>query len=133
MAFLKTIGGLPSFSFDPANVVWESGTVTYVAIQLAYYMGFSKIILIGVDHSFNTKGAANMTVISKGKDLNHFTPDYFKEGCRWQLPDLQTSELGYGLAKKVFEEDDRKIVDATLGGKLEVFPKLHFENIFESE
>ena len=44
----KTVG----FSKHPHFRIWEGGTVTYVAIQLARFMGFSKIILIGVDHNF---------------------------------------------------------------------------------
>jgi len=114
------------FSKDPVKGLWEGATVTFVAMQLAYYMGFSKVILIGVDHNFKTKGKAHKAVVSEGKDPNHFDPNYFGKGFRWNLPDLETSEYAYGLAKKVFEEDGREIVDATVGGELRVFKKVKY-------
>src|SRR4030042_5609223 len=46
--------------------IFEGFTVTYVALQLAYYMGFEKVILVGVDHNFVTKGAANQAIVSQG-------------------------------------------------------------------
>ncbi len=36
--------------------VFEGFTVTYVALQLAYHMGFQQAVLIGVDHNFVTQG-----------------------------------------------------------------------------
>ncbi|UCG13676.1 MAG: hypothetical protein JSU72_04155, partial [Deltaproteobacteria bacterium] len=38
------------FYTDITDGVWEGATVTYVAIQIAYYLGFEEVILIGVDH-----------------------------------------------------------------------------------
>jgi len=84
---------LSRFGFDPTTTVSESGTVTYVAMQLAFYMGFKKVVLIGVDHSFVSKGEANKTITSQGDDPNHFAPNYFGKGFRWQLPDLDTSDI----------------------------------------
>ena len=91
------------------------------------------MILIGVDHSFATKGAPNTTVQSEGDYPNHFSASYFGKGFRWQLPDLETSELGYRLARKAFEEDGRKILDATVGGKLEIFEKVDYQSLFPKQ
>lgn len=121
----------PRFSKHAERGVWGGATVTYVSMQLAYHMGFEEVILIGVDHSFVDQGPPNRTVESTGPDLNHFHPDYFGEGFKWQLPDLETSELAYRLARQAFEEDGRRILDATVGGKLEVFPKIAFTSLFE--
>lgn len=123
----------PGFSTDISGRVWESATVTYVAMQLAYYMGFSQVILIGVDHNFITKGTPNTTITSQGDDPNHFNPNYFGKGFRWQLPDLETSELGYQMAKQAFEADGRQIVDATIGGNLQVFPKTDYFSLFSKQ
>ena len=121
-AFLQKVIG-PLFSLDPRRGIWEGATVTYVAMQLAYFMGFEEVVLVGVDHSFATKGPAHEVVTSTGADPNHFDPTYFGKGFRWQLPDLETSELAYGLARQVFEADGRRIVDCTVGGQLAIFPK----------
>ena len=93
-------------------------------------MGFEEVILIGVDHNFDTKGKANLTVVSEGDDLNHFSPDYFGKGFRWQLPDLETSEAAYSLAREVYKKADRRILDATVDGKLNVFPKVDYLSLF---
>ncbi len=127
--FLKPVHG-PLFSRDPRLGICEGYTVTYVAMQLAYFMGFSEVYLIGVDHNFATQGPANQEVVSQGADANHFDPGYFGAGFRWQLPDLQNSEVAYRLARCVFEAEGRTIFDATAGGKLNIFPKANYQKVF---
>ena len=128
--FLYTTYTGPKFAKNVSGRVWEGATVTYTALQLAYHMGFSTVVLIGVDHSFATKGEANKTIVSEGDDPNHFNPKYFGKGFRWQLPDLDTSEVAYQMARYAFEQDGRQVLDATIGGKLEVFPKVDFDSCF---
>jgi len=109
------------------NGLWERTTVTYVALQLAYWMGFSKVILIGVDHNFVTKGEAHKAIASTGDDPNHFTGGYFGKGFKWNLPDLETSELAYRMADYAYHRADREIVDCTVGGKCPIFRKSTLE------
>lgn len=119
------------FSRDPVRAgVWEGATVTFVAMQLAHWFGFHRVVLVGVDHSFSSKGPAHALVTSQGPDSDHFDPRYFAAGYRWQLPDLETSEIAYAAARSAFEEDGREIVDATVGGKLQIFPKATLEDLF---
>ena len=99
-------------------------------MQLAYFLGFKQVVLIGVDHNFTTKGTPNTTITSTGDDPNHFNPGYFGKGFRWQLPDLDTSEIAYSMAKEAYQRDGREILDATVGGKLTIFPKVAFESLF---
>jgi hypothetical protein len=127
--YLYTSYILPRFSGDATGRLWEGATVTFVAMQLAYFLGFKQVILIGVDHSFATKGTPNTTVVSTGDDPNHFNPGYFGKGFRWQLPDLENSEIAYMMAKEAYLKDGREILDATVGGKLTVFPKVDFDTI----
>ena len=87
------------------------------------------MILIGVDHSFSSKGPAHKVVTSQGPDTDHFDPRYFAAGYRWQLPDLATSEIAYTAARIAFEKAGREIVDATVGGKLTIFPKTRLEDL----
>ncbi|MBW8010238.1 MAG: DUF115 domain-containing protein [Chloroflexi bacterium] len=128
--FLHTTYTGPKFSRDVRGRIWEGATVTYTALQLAYHMGFEKVILIGVDHNFKSKGAPNTTVISKGDDPDHFDAAYFGKGFRWQLPDLETSEHAYQRALSAYSQAGRQVVDATLGGKLTVFPKVDYNSLF---
>ena len=130
MAFLHTTYSGPKFAHDVRGRLWEGATVTYVALQLAYYMGFDQVILIGVDHSFVSQGKPNTTVVSQGDDPNHFHAGYFGKGFRWQLPDLDTSERAYLMAREAYEGDGRQVLDATIGGKLTVFPKIDYASLF---
>jgi hypothetical protein len=118
----KLVG--PRFSEDLTKGIWEGATVTFVAMQIAYYMGFKDVVLVGVDHNFVSTGPAHKVVQSEGADPNHFDPNYFGKGFKWQLPDLETSEIAYALAGRAFEARGGRIVDATVGGKLQLFPKM---------
>jgi hypothetical protein len=120
----------PQFSADASRGVWEGATVTFVAMQLAYHFGFRDVILIGVDHSFVSTGPPHQVVTSSGPDANHFDADYFGPGYRWQLPDLETSEVAYRMARQAFEAGGGSIKDATVGGKLDVFPKVEYSSLF---
>ncbi|HPH97341.1 MAG TPA: DUF115 domain-containing protein [Anaerolineaceae bacterium] len=122
--------GPENFSGDATGRLFEGFTVTYVGMQLAFYMGFTEVILIGVDHNFTTKGPANTTVTSQGDDPNHFSPGYFGKGFRWQLPDLEGSERAYILAREAYAKAGRRIVDATVGGKLTIYPKVDYLGLF---
>ncbi len=117
-----------AFSGDATHSVCEGSTVTYAALQLAYFMGFDNVYLIGVDHRFSTKGSANETQVLEGDDPNHFDPRYFANQT-WQLPDLEGSEFAYRRARDAYtrSKPPRQIFDATLDGALDVFPKITFE------
>lgn len=123
----------PGFSADVSGRVYEGSTVTYVALQLAFHMGFEEVILIGVDHNFSMEGQPNETVVSTGGDADHFSPEYFGKGFRWQLPDLEASERAYIMARKAFDGAGRKVLDATVDGKLEIFPKVKYSDFWKSE
>jgi len=136
----------PVFGVDP--IFWgfsEGATVTYFSMQLAYYFGFTEVILIGVDHSFVETGTAAAEtlpqekgdlspamVVSGGDDPNHFTPNYFGKGVKWQLPDWKQMEEAYRRARVSYERAGRLIVDATVGGKLTVFPKVDYQHVLEN-
>jgi hypothetical protein len=68
--------------------------------------------------------------VSSGEDRNHFSPNYFGKGFRWQLPDLETSEWAYRLADQAYLSAGRQVFDATIGGKLQVFPKVDYASLF---
>ncbi len=128
--FLHTTYTGPRFARDIRGRLWESATVTYVALQVAFFLGFQQVVLIGVDHNFVTQGKPNTTIVSQGDDPNHFNPAYFGKGFRWQLPDLDTSERGYLMARQAYEQAGREVVDATIGGKLRIFRRVEYDSLF---
>ena len=125
--------GWPNFSRNAGKLVWIGGTVSYVCMQLAYYMGFSKVYLIGFDHNY-TKPDNVITDgtewTSQGDDPNHFHPAYFGKGKRWHDPRVDRMEMAYKKAKIYFEKDGRKICNATVGGCLEVFDRVDYRTLF---
>lgn len=112
------------FCQDIAQGVHEGGTVTYAALQVAYYLGFAEIIIIGMDHRYTFAGAPNAPAVLAGPDPNHFCADYFGHGQRWDNPDLAHSEASYRLARQIYEADGRRILDATLDGACDIFEKI---------
>ncbi|MCF8069383.1 MAG: DUF115 domain-containing protein [Desulfobacterales bacterium] len=129
--FLHSADAYRTFAKDCSISVYQGHTVTYVAMQLAFHMGFKEVALVGCDHTFATKGPANKTVIAEKKDPNHFDPSYFANGVKWQLPDIIGSELHYEVARDTFERHGRKIVNCTEGGNLEVFTRQPLINFFK--
>jgi len=120
------------FEEDILQGIWFGHSVTFSCIALAYYMGFHEVILIGKDHNFNIDGNPKKKIISGEVDQNHFSSTYYKKGMKWDLPDYKGEELAYKYAKEYYEKNGRKIYDATLGGKLQVFDKIDFKKIFLS-
>lgn len=130
--FLKLGYGVKDkFGYDLTKGISSGGTVTFVSLQLAYYMGFKEVILVGLDHNFTEKGRPNKTEVrATEKDESHCHPNYFPKGIKWQLPDLYRSELAYALARQAFEADGRTTVDATIDGKCKIFEKVKYEDLF---
>ncbi len=116
------------FNFNPrmSGNFGQGHTVTYVALQIAFAMGFERVFLVGVDHSFKQTGSANEIQRMEGADENHFDPGYF-QGDLWHLADLEASEIAYRIADLEYRRAGRRVFDATVGGKLEVFEKIAFE------
>lgn len=130
-AFFFETRGQHDFYTDLTKLVWSEGcTVTYCAMQVAYFLGFEEVVLVGVDHGFPNSGTPNKLVVADGPDSNHFHPDYFGEGVKWQYPDLAGSEVSYRVAKGVFEKAGRRISDATIGGNLDIFQKVDYYSYF---
>ncbi|MFD2936748.1 6-hydroxymethylpterin diphosphokinase MptE-like protein [Spirosoma flavum] len=123
--FLNSVHVLGEFAKDVSLGVCQGYTVTYVATQLAYHLGFTKVALVGCDHNFETKGMVNKEIKLNGHDPNHFDPNYFSQKDKWQLPDLLGSEFHYQLARDEYVNSGRTIYNCTDGGKLELFERLN--------
>jgi hypothetical protein len=124
---------IPRFATDVTQQVFCGQSVTIINLQLAYHMGFTQVVLIGMDFSYVIPDDAEIDgnlITSAGHDPNHFHPDYFGRGKVWKDPKLDRVLASYSLAKRVFEADGRSIVNATAGGKLELFDRANYEQLF---
>ena len=106
------------FSKDSYVRVYDGFTITYSILQLAYYMGFDEIYLLGAD----------CTYMGKKK---HF----IEHGNNPSNLDIATDRLtaSYMCANKFAQKHNLKIFNATRGGMLEVFPRVSLEEILESK
>lgn len=117
----------PGFSKNPVVRRLGNGrTVTYACIQLAYYMGFNEVYLIGKDHSYHVPEHARFGIKSTGNEDNHFISGYYNKGQKWDAPDYKSEEFAYKLAKEKYESEGRIIKDATINGKLSIFEKVDY-------
>jgi len=108
----------------------QGHTVTFVALQIAFAMGFKRVFLVGVDHNFKQVGQANEIQEMQQADENHFDPSYF-QGHLWHLADLEASEIAFRIAELEYRRAGRQVFDATVGGKLAIFDKIPFAEAVE--
>lgn len=127
---IKTANTPCRFCADISQGVHEGWTVTYAALQIAFFLGFEQVVIIGMDHRYDYSGGPNETRVMHGDDPNHFSPKYFGDGQLWETPDLERSEESYRIARDEYEKAGRSIVDATLDGACTVFAKQDYRKIF---
>ena len=114
-----------------ANIVENSNTVAYTAAQLAAYMGFKKIYLIGVDHSFSVVQNDKGEIIRDNNAKDYFTDDYNGDKDELYIPNLDASTRAFLKMKKNCDAAGIEVYNATRGGKLEVFPRVDFDDLLK--
>ena len=101
---------------------FEGYTVTFTALQIAFFMGFSEVVIVGMDHRYAYEGLPNESQKLRGADPNHFDPSYFSDQT-WDNPDLKNSERFYLMADASYKDAGRRIIDCTVNGACTVFEK----------
>jgi len=112
----------PRFSKDVSKCAYDGKTVTYACLQMAVYMGFEEIYLLGVDFNYSED------IHSEG---NHF-PGYHVKDKQIRLYPFSKERVlsAYESAKEFADSHDIRIYNATRGGKLEVFERVDFDKLF---
>lgn len=128
--YLHSNGEAGTFSFSPDKWICEGSTVTYVCLQLAYFMKFKTVFLLGVDHRYIYEGTPNEQIVWKGKDVNHFDENYISSGDKWNSPDLMSSEVHYKIAYSIFKTAGREIINLTKNSHLDIFPKMSIDVLY---
>ena len=125
---------IPGFSDDFVRHVFWGGTVTYLSLQIAYFVGCREIYVIGLDHSYSIPDKVEVegnVITSHQDDVNHFHPDYFGKGYRWHKPRVDRMEVSYRKAKQFFDENNVLIFNASARTQLDVFPRTPFADLFK--
>lgn len=131
------------FADDMSGGIRGAGSVTGSAIQIAYHMGFDPIYLIGVDADYKIRASVKQSGPDRfgdgillhlestaDDDPSHFDPRYFGKGRRWHNPNVPRMIEGFQNCKIAVEAQGRRIYNATVGGKLEVFERVEFDSLF---
>lgn len=102
------------FSHNCYVRVFDGYTIAYSLLQLAVYMGFKEIYLLGADCNY------------KGKQ-QHF----IEHGVADALIDTTTKRLfaAYEEAKRYADKHGITIYNATRGGMLEIFPRVDLDDV----
>jgi hypothetical protein len=122
------------------NTVWDitrspfvARTVIYIAIQVAFYMGFKEIYLLGCDHDY-------LLNLSRTADY-HFYKDeesntgktesehYNSFNAEWWFNQYYHRWKEYRLMGEYLAARGCRILNATNGGMLDVFPRVKLEDI----
>jgi uncharacterized Rossmann fold enzyme len=116
-----------SFSEEPF-VMQTGGTVTYICLQLAAYMGFSEIYLLGVDNTSERVVKHNGEIIFNNAQC-HFDKGY--QSTQLLSYSIDVVNSSYQTALEYGESHNIKIRNATRGGELEIFERVDFDSLFK--
>lgn len=127
---------IPRFSPDATKELYCGQSVTFINLQLAYFLGFTEVYLIGMDFDYvipKSHKRNGDVLLSDSDDPNHFHKDYFGKGKTWKDPKLDRVKANYEIAKLAYESVGRKIFNATVGGKLEVFERIDYYSLLKGD
>jgi hypothetical protein len=110
-------------------------TVANVGLQILAYMGFSPIYIIGVDLEYSDHKTVQKLnkrdwVSSQDDDPNHFDPRYFGKGRAYHHPRMEETFVRFEEGKRFFDKLGVEIYNAGVRGKLNVFPRVEFRELF---
>lgn len=102
------------FSDDAYDIVYDGYSIAYSCIELAVYMGFKEIYLLGADCTYLG-------------EKEHFVDSGVEDRSRkYATPKLI---VGYEKVKEYADSHGIKVYNATRGGVLEVFPRIELKDV----
>jgi hypothetical protein len=140
IAYLKCNRKLKLFEgdFEPLiwkNVAWGFTVVLEFCLTLSYYMGFDKVYLLGCDcdykldesKDFKKSFCYDISEIPED-DLEHIRKQRDLHKAQEQLDKWI---LAYKKMKDVYQSEGRTIYNAGIDGKLDVFKRVNYNDLFE--
>ncbi len=112
--------GQPQISFDMYQGVYMGNTVIYDAIQIALYMGFSEIYLLGVD----------MTTGVRCEDKGSHFYENINHKEVLGIGNIKEAKKCLEYAGNTLEKFGIKLRNATRGGELEEIKRVNFDELF---
>lgn len=114
------------FSTDVEKCIYDGGTITYTMLQIAVYMGYKEIYLLGMDHNYERVIDNKRKITINNHQKSHFFDDENKNEV---IANLELMENAYKAAKKYTDRNNIKIFNVTRGGRLEIFERKNLDEI----
>lgn len=112
-----------SFSEDLEKFISVNYTVTYTMIQIAVALGYKRIYLIGMDHSYAVETDDLGRIVGRNNIRNHAYDD--KQEV---VANVIGMNRAYETARAYADATDSvEIYNVSRGGKLEIFPRMRLE------
>ena len=112
-------------------IFYWGGTVAYYGLQLALWLGFKEIYIIGVDLTYQIPDSVKQdgaVLESTEADPNHYKSSYFGPGLRWHVP--QPERMLQAFKQISMSNLPAKTFNAGVGGNLDCFPRVNFDELF---
>lgn len=117
------------FSGEPWRAINGGFTVSFVLLQLAYYMGFKKIYLLGMDHFLHTVTDEKGNVYEDRAKQNHFAEDYYEHIPIIHSSPLEKATHSFEIAQQFAASHGFQIFNASRKSALTVFERVDFDDI----
>ena len=115
----KKMFPIGKFSTDLSRVVYAGKTVMCIAMQIAAYMGFKTIYLIGMDMDYTGKTAYSNMVEDRKQEVEYIYAKRISDDMLYQIEEFANDAKRKGV----------EIYNATRGGKLECFERVILEDV----
>ena len=122
-----------TLSEDASNHISKVATVTVNAIELAIYMGFKEIYLLGVDNNYARKRSKDGKIYSdpsiKSSYFAGMKDGNGKLGDGISVQTVDYMDASYDMCKTFADKMGVKIINVTRGGRLETFDRQNFDEV----
>lgn len=105
------------FTTDLRDPLTRGCTVVLDAVQVAFHMGFSEVIILGVELS------------TDGAQSHFYGTGTYEQSRRTDMP-VDLVRASFATARRVFEQAGRRLVNATPGGHLHELERVSFDEVF---
>ena len=122
------------FNNSPKKYYWGS-TVTYLSLQIAASLSPKAVFLVGCDLNYKVKPYLKdklksiwqkNTFLSKDDDVNHFSPNYFKNR-RWHDPMVEVMHKSFSAANDYYKKLSIPLYNCSPGTAIKSIKKISWE------
>lgn len=108
------------FSYEPLHITGIGGSMTFILLQIAFYMGLDPVLVVGLDHNYPKGSKKHFYDDSEFPGFEVAPgPVYGNDGDLWQA----VASSMFAIAQEVYLKHGRTIINLTRDSHCEVFRK----------